>query len=237
MILTGTIVNTAAIIAGSLVGLFLKGIRDDMSKTVMQAISLAVILLGFTMGFKTNQFLLLIISLVVGGVIGEWLGIEKFLVGIGNRLEKRFSTNGGGRLATAFVTATLVYTIGSMAVLGALDSGLRDNHQILFTKAMLDGFSSIIFASTLGIGVIFSAVPVFLYQGLITLSSQWLVYFFDHQLLDAMITEVTATGGLLIVGIGLNLLEVTKIRVGNLLPSILVSAILVWMMNRFPFLG
>lgn len=237
MVLTGTIVNAAAIVAGGLVGVLLKGFPEAMGKTIMQGIGLAVTLLGLTMGFKTDQFLILTFSLVLGGVIGEWVNLENLLVRLGDRLEKRFSSKGKGSLTTAFVTATLIYSVGSMAILGALDSGLRNDHQILFTKSLLDGTTSIILASTLGIGVIFSAVPVFLYQGLIAVLAQALLSVIDQDLLQKMIQEITATGGLLIVGIGLNLLEITQIRVANLLPSIFVAALLVILLNRFPIFG
>ncbi|MBE3554494.1 MAG: DUF554 domain-containing protein, partial [Thermicanus sp.] len=187
MILMGTIVNTAAIIIGSLAGWLFRGVREEIGKTVMQGIGLAVILLGLSMGFETKQFLLLIFSLVLGGMIGEWLNIEEGLLRLGNWVERRFTSVGNGKVATAFVTATLVYTIGSMAILGSLESGLKNDHQILYTKAMLDGFSSIIFTSTLGIGVIFSAIPVFLYQGIITLAATWISQFIEPSLLQQMI--------------------------------------------------
>ncbi|CCQ96445.1 putative membrane protein, Na+ channel or pump [[Clostridium] ultunense Esp] len=233
MILMGTIVNTAAIIIGSLAGWLFRGVREDIGKTVMQGIGLAVILLGLSMGLETKQFLLLIVSLVLGGMIGEWLNIEEGLLRLGNWVERRFTSGGNGKVATAFVTATLVYTIGSMAILGSLESGLKNDHQILYTKAMLDGFSSIIFTSTLGIGVIFSAIPVFLYQGIITVAASWISQYIAPTLLQQMIQEITAVGGLLIVGIGINLLEIAKIRVANLLPAIFVAAFLVYFIHRF----
>ncbi len=229
----GTIVNTAAIIIGSLAGWLFRGVREDIGKTVMQGIGLAVILLGLSMGLETKQFLLLIVSLVLGGMIGEWLKIEEGLIRLGNWVERRFTSGGNGKVATAFVTATLVYTIGSMAILGSLESGLKNDHQILYTKAMLDGFSSIIFTSTLGIGVIFSAIPVFLYQGIITVAASWISQYIAPTLLQQMIQEITAVGGLLIVGIGINLLEIAKIRVANLLPAIFVAAFLVYFIHRF----
>jgi len=130
-----------------------------------------------------------------------------------------------GSIATGFVTTTLVYCIGAMAVLGAMDSGLRNNHEILYTKAMLDGFSAIIFSSTLGIGVLFSAVPVFLYQGAIALLSTQIYNFVSQETLDAMLVEVTAVGGLMIIAIGINILELKKINVANMLPALVIAAI------------
>ncbi|MBO8164796.1 MAG: DUF554 domain-containing protein [Brevibacillus sp.] len=223
--LTGTIVNAAAILAGSLIGRFLTGIPEGMRQTVMQGIGLAVILLGLQMGLQTQNFLLLVASLVLGAMIGEALRIEFRLQQAGAWLERKVGGDKKeGSIANGFVTATLVYCIGAMAVLGALDSGLRDNHDILYTKAMLDGFSAIIFTSTLGIGVAFSAIPVFLYQGAIALLSTQIYVFLGKELLDAMLVEVTATGGLLIVAIGINILELRKINVANMLPAIVVAA-------------
>lgn len=217
----GTVVNAAAIIIGSLLGLLLKGgIPDKFKVTMMQAISLAVILIGLKMAFRSNQILLIIFSLVIGGVTGELLKIEDRLEGLGNRLEKRFSKKGNG-ISRGFVVASLIFCIGSMAIVGSLESGLSGNHQTLFAKSALDGISSIVFASTLGIGVLFSAVSVFVYQGTITLTASAVKVF----LIPVVIDQMTAVGGLLIVAIGINLLEIKKINVGNMLPAIFMPLI------------
>ncbi|WP_126429217.1 DUF554 domain-containing protein [Brevibacillus marinus] len=237
--LTGTIVNAAAILLGSLIGRFLSGIPEGTRQTVMNGIGLAVVLLGLQMSFQTENILLVIVSLVLGSLIGEALRIEYRLQQAGQWLERSIGKKKEGSIATGFVTATLVYCIGAMAVLGALDSGLRGNHDILYTKAMLDGFSAIIFTSTLGIGVAFSAIPVFLYQGGIALLSTQIYALLGKELLDAILVEVTATGGLLIVAIGINILEVRKINVANMLPAILVAAagvpLLRWLSETMPF--
>lgn len=227
MVLTGTLVNAAAIVAGGLIGSNIKGIRDEMGKTVLQGLSLAVLLLGIMMGMKSNQFLIVISSLVLGGILGEWWSIEQKLNQLGQWIEKKTSAGGEGKIAVAFVTTTLVYCVGSMAILGSLDSGLRNDHQILYTKAMLDGFSAVIFASTLGIGVVYSAIPVLIYQGLIAISSTFISTYIEPVLLEKIIQEITATGGILIMAIGLNILEIVKIRVANLLPAILVAGFIV----------
>lgn len=227
MVLTGTIVNAAAIIGGGLIGFKLKGIREEIGKTVLQGLGLAVSLLGITMGMKSDQFLIMIFSLVLGGILGELINIEGALNRAGKTIEARFAKNGEGKIAVAFVTATLVYCVGSMAILGSLESGLHNNHTILFTKAMLDGFSAIVFASTLGIGVIFSAIPVFIYQGAIALASTYISSVIPAEMLGQIINEITATGGILILAIGLNILEITKIRIANLLPAIFIAALLV----------
>lgn len=226
MIFLGTLVNAVAIIAGALLGRLLTRIPDSIRQTVMHGIGLAVILLGLQMSLETKNFLLVITSIVVGAIMGELLGIEKGLNRVGQWLERRVGS-AQGSVAAGFVTATLVYCVGAMAVLGSLDSGLRNNHDILYTKSLLDGFSAIIFTSTLGIGVLFSAIPVLLYQGGIVLLATQIYNLVSREMLDAILLEVTATGGLLIIAIGLNILELTKIKVANLLPALLVAAIAV----------
>jgi uncharacterized membrane protein YqgA involved in biofilm formation len=228
--LWGTIVNALAIIAGGLLGILLPRISESMRNTVMQGLGLAVAVLGMTMAFKSNNFLIVIISLVLGGILGELLRIESRLQQLGKWLEKQvgkgsIKTDGQSSIAEGFVTATLVYCIGAMAIIGSIDSGLRHDHGILYTKSMLDGFSAIIFASTLGIGVIFSAAPVFLYQGVIALAATFITLIISDASLNAIIVEVTAVGGVLIIGIGLNILLNKKINVANLLPSLLIAAI------------
>lgn len=228
MALWGTIVNAAAIILGGLLGLLLPGIPDNVKRTVMQGIGLAVAVQGLSMALKTDSLLILIVSLVVGGLLGEWLKLERRLEQAGQWLERRAGAVAGkGRIAEGFVTTTLVYCVGAMAILGSIDSGLRHDHLILYTKSMLDGFSAIIFASTLGAGVLFSSLPVFVYQGAIALSASLITLFVGDGLMHAMIGEVSAVGGVLIIGIGLNVLDIKRIHVGNMLPSLLVAAMAV----------
>lgn len=212
----GTVVNAIAIVAGSLIGLLFRGgIPQAYNQTVMQAIGLAVILIGFKGALKGENFLLIILSLAIGAVLGEGLKIEARLERLGQWLQRRFAVAGDG-IAHGFVTASLLFCVGSMAIVGALESGLSGNHQTLFAKSVLDGITAIIFASTLGIGVIFSAAAVFLYQGLITLTASSMREF----LVPETIRQMTAVGGLLIIAIGINILEIKRIRVGNMLPAI-----------------
>ena len=219
--LFGTIVNTLAIIAGSFIGVVLKGgIPKQYNVTVMQAVSLAVILVGLTAALKTDELLLIIFSLAIGSVAGEFLSIEARLEQLGQWLESRFSRGGNG-IAKGFVTASLIYCVGSMAIVGSLESGLTGNHQTLFAKSVLDGIASVILASTLGIGVAFSAASVFVYQGVITITAT----FMKTALIPSVISQMSAVGGLLIVGIGFNLMEIKKIKVGNMLPAIAVPLV------------
>ncbi|WP_139492495.1 DUF554 domain-containing protein [Brevibacillus dissolubilis] len=226
MILTGTIVNAAAILIGAFLGRLLQGIPDGIRQTVMQGLALAVMVLGVTMSLKTENFLLVIASLTIGSIIGELCRIEDRLNQLGKWLESKVGgKNQKGSIATGFVTATLVYCIGAMAVLGAMDSGLRNNHDILYTKSMLDGFSAIIFTSALGIGVAFSAVPVFLYQASIAILATQITSIISQTMLDAMLAEITAVGGIMIIAIGINVMELKKVSVANMLPALIVAAL------------
>jgi uncharacterized membrane protein YqgA involved in biofilm formation len=214
--LFGTFVNTIAIIAGSLVGILLKGsISEKAGRTVIHAVGLAVILIGLKSAFQTDALLIVIVSMALGSVMGEVAQIENWLEKIGQAFEKRFSRAGKG-FARGFVTASLIFCVGAMAIVGSLESGLSGNHQTLYAKSMLDGISSIILASTFGIGVMLSAAAVLLYQGAITLGASVVKPF----LTPAIIGQMTSVGGLLIVAIGLNLLGIGKIKVGNMLPAI-----------------
>ncbi len=217
----GTIVNSVAICAGTLVGVLLRaGIPEKYKETSVTALGLAIVLIGLQGAWETNNTLILIAALVLGGIIGEALRIEDRLQRFGERAEAYLGK--GSNVGEAFVTATLVYCVGAMAIMGSLQSGLTGNHETLFAKSLLDGISSIFFASTLGGGVALSALSVFVYQGAITMGASWL----SQLISDAMICEMNAVGGILVVAIGLNILEVKKTRVGNLLPAILVAALL-----------
>jgi uncharacterized membrane protein YqgA involved in biofilm formation len=219
--LLGTIVNTLAIIVGSLLGIVFRGsIPNKYQVTIMQAISLAVILIGLKMAFKTDAILLVIFSLVIGSILGEFLRIEERLENLGKRLETKFAKAGNG-IAKGFVVASLVYCVGSMAIVGSMESGLTGNHQTLFAKSALDGLSSIIFASSFGIGVLFSSISVFVYQGVITLTASLMKPF----LIPPVINQMSGVGGLLIMAIGFNLLEIKTIKVGNMLPAIFLPLI------------
>lgn len=217
----GTLINCAAIIAGSLLGLLLrKGMKESMSKTVMQGIGLSVILIGISGAITTGNTLLVILSMVIGGVIGSMLDIDAKMNRLGAWAQKKLTRGNdeNNTFAKGFVTASLVYCVGAMAVVGALDSGIRGDHSTLIAKAMLDGVSAIVFASSLGIGVMLSAVPILIYQGGIALLGNAIA----PMLSDAVITEMSAVGGLLIMAIGINMLLDKDIKVANLLPAILI---------------
>ncbi|MDO5674193.1 MAG: DUF554 domain-containing protein [bacterium] len=226
----GTLVNAAAIVAGGLIGLFFrKGIGPRYEESIRMALGLATTLVGAKGAILAeSELLVLIFSLVIGTVIGEWLDIEGRMEHFGKWLQQWLQRrmpggkNGGNAdFGRAFVSATLLFCVGSMAIVGSLESGLSGNHQTLFAKASLDGLISVVFASSLGPGVLLSALPVLLYQGSLTLAATLL-----KPLLTAVtVANMSAVGGLLIVVIGGNLLGVTKIRVGNMLPAIFLPLI------------
>jgi len=219
----GTLVNAAAIIAGALLGtLFGVYLPEKIRVTVMQGIGLGTLLIGFQMALGVENILLLLLSLVAGAITGEICSIQERLNSWGKALEKRFSSPGNDLFTKGFVTTTLLFCVGAMAIVGPLESGLTGEHSILYAKSLIDGVASIILSASFGVGVAFSALSVFLYQGSITLLAGWL----NTYLTETVIAEVTATGGLLIVGIGLNILEIKEIKVGNLLPALLYAFLL-----------
>lgn len=231
MVLLGALINAVLIIVGALVGRIFKNLPESMKSTVLSIIGLAVTLLGIKMGFESDNFIILVVSLVVGTVIGEWLDLDKQMNHLGKWVESLFRTKRDDQnqisIAEGFVTASLIFVVGSMAVIGALDSGLRNDHNVLITKGLIDGFTSIILASTLGIGVMLSAVPVFVYQGLIALFAGVISSFIPDAALQMFITEMTAVGGVMIMAIGLNIAGLAKIKAANLLPGIVIVGIMV----------
>jgi len=230
--LLGTIVNTVSIIVGSLIGLSFKGkIPEKYSQTIMHGIGLAVVLIGIKTALNTDAILIVIISFVIGSIIGELIRIEDRLDQFGDWIGKKISKNSTG-ISKGFVTASLLYCVGAMAIIGSMESGLTGNHQTLFAKSILDGIGSVIFASTLGIGVIFSAVSVFIYQGIITLTASSIKPF----LLPEVVSQMSAVGGLLIFAIGLGLLEIKKIKIGNMLPAIFVPLVYQVIKNMYALL-
>lgn len=223
MALLGTLVNVGAIIIGALIGVFLTKMKEEISQTVMQAIGLVVLVIGFSMALQTDNIATLLLALVFGGIIGSWMRLEERLNQFGKWVEQRIGNK--SPIALSFVTGTLIFCVGAMAIVGALNSGLQGDHQILYTKSLLDGFTAIIFSATLGIGVIFASVPVLLYQGSIALMAEWITRFLDDPLLDQMILQMTAVGGVLITGLGINLLHIATIRVADLLPALPLAAV------------
>ncbi len=216
----GVIANPAAIVLGGLLGCLLRGgIQQRFRDTINYGLALCVMLIGISGALKSSNTLCMIVSVIVGSVLGEWMGIEHGIERLGDWAQSRFSKGDTG-FAAGFVNASLLFCVGAMAVVGALEAGLQNKPDTLLAKSALDGVFSIILASTYGPGVIFSAVPILIYQGGIALLAGVL----SPLLTDALITEISAVGSLLIVAIGINSMDFLKsrIRVGNMLPAILI---------------
>lgn len=215
----GTFVNVGAIILGSLLGVVLKGgIPEKINDTIIKGVGLCVFLIGASGALEGMSFIVpMIFFIVIGSALGEWVDIERHLEAFGNRIEKHYAREGSS-FSKGFVTASLLYCVGAMAIMGALDSGIHNNHEILYAKSVLDGVISIVLASTLGIGVLFSAGAVLLYQGSITLLAGYL----SPYLTDVVIAQMSATGSVLILGLGLGMIGAAKIKVGNMLPAVLI---------------
>lgn len=230
----GTIVNALAIIGGSLIGLlFSKGISKNYAEIILSGVGLSVILIGIKSALVSDNLMIVIFSVIIGAILGEWLKIETKLEALGRFLERKVTvkTENNRSFSKGFVTASLVFCVGSMAIIGSLESGLTGNHQTLFAKSILDGVTAIIFASAMGIGVMFSALAVFIYQGIITISAT----FMKDLLVPETIEQMTSVGGLLILAIGFNMLKITTIRVGNLIPAIFLPLLYAAVSGWFSF--
>ena len=221
----GTIANSGAIIIGAICGLLLKkGLPEKWQETMMNGIALCIVIIGIQMALKTTNIMITIFSLVIGGVLGEILDIEGLMNKIGLWMGNKLVHGEGAAtvLAKGFVNASILFCSGAMAVVGSIQDGLVGDHATLFAKATLDGLISIILTANLGIGVALSAISVGFYQGSITMMAGAV----DSIITKELLAELTATGGVMIMAIGTNMLNVTKVRIGNLLPSIVAAVIL-----------
>ncbi len=218
----GTIANVVAIILGGILGILIKSrFPKKVNNIIFQVIGLFTITLGITMAIKTNNILIVAFSLIIGSVVGEIIDIEKYLESFSERLKNKLK-NSSDKFTEGFITATLIYCIGPMAILGSIEEGLGNPPNLLFAKSVLDGVASIALASALGIGVIFSTIPLLIYQGGITLFASYV----SNYLSDALIVELSAVGGILLLGLGMNIAEIKKFKVVNMLPSLLVVLVL-----------
>ena len=222
--LTGTIVNALGILAGCAVGLLLgKLIPERLADAVTRGVALCVFYIGVSGTLSDENTLVMIISMVLGTIVGELLRLDDRLSALGGNIERQFAKHGDkGRISEGFVTASLLFCVGAMAIVGSLESGLSGNHATIYAKSVLDTVSSIVYASTMGFGVALSAVPVLLYQGAITLCASLL----SPVLTDFVIAEMKAVGSLLIVALSFNMLGLTKIKVMNSVPAIFFPILL-----------
>ncbi len=235
MIGTGTLINVITVLIGGALGTLLGArLPERMRATIMHALGLLTLVIGVQLSLETVNILIVLGSLLLGGVAGELLRIEQMINRLGRWLEQRSEPTDAGakqtsgrvsttRFSQAFLTASLVFCVGPMTILGSIQDGLSGDYTLLAIKATMDGFASLAFASTLGPGVIFSALTIFLYQGALTLGAGLA----DAFLTDPMIAEMTATGGVLMLALGFGLLEIKKIRAGNLLPAIVIAPVIV----------
>ena len=239
MIGIGTLINVVTVLVGGTLGILLGArLPERMRETIMHSLGLLTLVIGIQLSFETDNILIVLASLLLGGIAGEWLCIEDRINQLGRWLEHKSAGNnvrstsntsqdaihsGASRFSHAFLTASLVFCVGPMTILGSIQDGLSGDYTLLAVKATLDGFAALAFASTLGPGVLFSALTVLIYQGALTLGAGWA----SAVLTDPMIAEMTATGGVLMLALGLGLLEIKQIRAGNLLPAIVVAPLIV----------
>ncbi len=233
--MTGTLLNAGAIIVGGGLGLLLGSrLSAKLKQTIVAGLGLFTLVYGITMFFKTQNSLIVLGSLVIGTILGEWMRIEEGLAVLGQKLEKTFNhadeSEEKERFIKGFLTASLIFCVGPMAILGSIENGLTGSFNTLAVKSILDGFTAMAFASTLGVGVLFSAVLVFLYQGGITLLAGQV----QNVTTTAMMNELTAVGGVILVGIAVSsLLEIKKIRTASFLPSLLMAPVIVFIISLF----
>ena len=221
----GVIINVIAIVLGTMIGLFLKrGMSEKMSSHIMQGLALITFIIGLKGALVDQDMILLIVSISLGGYLGEMMQLEenirKFAEWVQDKLSKEGAQN---QLAEGFVSAVLIFCVGAMAVMGSLEAGLRNNHGILITKALIDGFASIILTTTKGAGVMLSALAILLYEGGMMVLAQFVAPYLS----ESIVYTMSAVGSLLLVALGLNLLELTKIKVMNFLPAMFLPIVLI----------
>ena len=223
----GTIINVVTIIIGSSIGLLLRSkLSLRITEIAFQGIGIFTIFLGIVMAMKSTEFLIIIISIVAGSILGELLNIEKWFDKLSSKLKVKLkSTN--TKFSEGLVTAFLLFCMGSMTILGAIEEGLGGKPNLLLTKSIMDGFSSIALSSALGIGVLFSVIPLLIYQGGLTLLTE----FFGNYFNDIYINNLSSVGGLLLIGMGIRILEIKKIRVLNMLPALLIVLIMTYIVG------
>ena len=218
----GTLVNTGAVIAGSIVGLLIHAhLPDRLTRIAFQGIGLFTLFIGMKMAFETNSLLILIFSMVLGSILGELIDLDKHLGKLSEKLKVKLKSK-NEKFTEGLITAFLLWCMGSMTILGAMEEGFGDPPNLLLAKSVLDGFSSMALAASMGIGVMFAAIPLLIYQGGLTLLASSL----RDVLADPVIAEMTAVGGLLLIGLGINILEIKKLKILNMLPALVIAVVL-----------
>lgn len=218
MILLGSLVNAGTVFLGSTVGIVLKRfVSEKYEGIVFQGLGLSTIMLSISMMLSTKNPLLVILSIVVGGILGEWLKLEEIFLSLGEKISQRFHL-GKSSFAEGLVSASVLFCVGAMTITGCIQEGLRGDSSILLTKALLDGFASIVLATTWGWGVFASGFVVFVLQGGLTLLAQWV----GPLLTDFLINQLVGTGGILVLGIGIRLMGIKMVRTASFLPSLIL---------------
>lgn len=225
----GTIVNTIAVIAGGTLGIFLKkGMPERVRTIYFQAVGLFTLAIGISMVWKMEHVLIVVTSIVTGALLGEWMNLEKGADRLSDWIKKKLRI-GSDRFSEGLTTSFLLFCIGAMTLVGAIEEGTTGESRLLLTKSVMDGFTSVILASALGVGVVFSAVPLFLFQGGITLLAKLFGEFLSSETIQAL----TSVGGILLLGLGVNILEIKKLRILNMIPALAVVVLLMWLAARF----
>jgi len=220
----GTIINVITVIIGSILGLLFRDRLNNVYKLIiLQGVGVLTIVIGMQMALKTDNILLLLISVILGGITGELLKLEKLIESIADRIKNKFGRKNDEFFSEGFITASIIFCVGPMTIIGSINDGLRGDIDLLAIKSVLDGFTALALTTTLGIGVIFSIITIILIQGGITFSALFIDQFFNN----IMIIEMTAVGGVLIVGIGFILLDIKKIKVTTFLPALVFAPVLV----------
>jgi uncharacterized protein len=229
-----TVINALAIVAGSIIGLLLKkGLSKRFETAIFTAAGITTIVIGIQMALKTTHILAFALALIIGGLAGTTIKIEDAFLRLGERLKNRFARGeGSGNFALGFLNATVLYCSGAMAIIGSFKAGTEGDYSIIFTKSILDGTVSVLFASAMGVGVAFSALSVLLYQGLLTLASVWL----KPYVTPLMLAELTGIGGALVLMIGFNLLDIKKLKTGDFLPALIIIVLFAMLIPYVTFL-
>ena len=244
MVGLGTFINVGTVLIGGALGLLLGSrLPSKVRGTIVDGLGLLTLIIGFSLAFETNNILIVLGSLLIGGIVGELLDIENGIDRLGQWLERRTGSvskssggnedrGSGSRFSYAFLMASLLFCVGPMTIIGSIQDGLSGDYTLLAVKAVMDGFAALAFASTLGAGVLFSALTVLVYQGALTMCASWA----SAVLTDSMTAEMTATGGVLMLALGLGLLEIKRVRTGNLLPALIAAPVIVALVSWFGWL-
>lgn len=225
----GTIVNTLAVIVGGSIGMMLnKSLHPRFKQIYFQATGLFTIAIGILMMKDMQNVLIIVASIAIGALLGEWMRLEDRVEVLSELLKKRLKI-GNERFTEGLVTAFMLFCVGAMTIVGAVDEGIGRSSEVLLTKSLMDGFSSVLLASAFGVGVVFAAIPLFLFQGGISLVAMYAASFFSSEIIQGL----SSVGGILLIGLGINILEIKKLRIVNMLPGLVLVVLFVWLYAKY----